>query len=237
MSITEQETTGVLHREFAAELTVADGRTVDTRVIPYGETITHNDGLGGVAKGVTYEETWAHGSFTHQLNAANRVVANYEHQQGIGGIVGHGLALREEQDGLYGSFKIHATAAGDTALELIRDGVLASVSLEAIPRKATKTANGITRTKADLVGVAFTRFGAYSGAQVLAVREAPEHVMDEMLLPIEIDPDLVERCRQLGIEIPQRYKAHPETSDTPDEGTSENGTRPSRNLTTQDGVT
>jgi hypothetical protein len=223
-----EETTGVLHREFAAELTVADGRTVDARVVPYGETITHNDGLGGVPKGVTYEETWAPGAFTHQLNAANRVVANYEHQQGIAGIIGHGLALRDEADGLHGSFKIHATAAGDTALELIREGVLAGVSLEAIPRKATKTEKGITRTKADLVGVAFTRFGAYVGAQVLAVREAPEHVVDEMLLPIEIDPELVERCRQLGIAIPQRYQAHLGTTDTSaDADTSDDDTRPS----------
>ena len=212
---TEAPETGLLHREFAAEITVADGRTVDVRIVPYGEKITHTDGLGGLPKGQPYTEEWAPGSFSHQLNAPNRVVANYEHQQGIAGVVGHGLALRDEPDGLHGSFKIHQTAGGDTALELIRDGVLGSVSLEARPRSAVKLAAGaIRRTKADLIGVAFTRFGAYKNAMVLAVREEAE-IVDEQLLPVDLDPDVVERCRALGIALPDRYQAHPETTDTP----------------------
>ena len=42
--------------------------------------------------------------------------------------------------------------------------------------------------------------------------------MDEELLPVELDPDLVERCRRLGIDLPQRYQAHPEETDTPSDG-------------------
>ena len=227
----EAPETGLLHREFAADLTVGDGRTVDVRVVPYGERITHNDGLGGVPKGVPYEEEWAMGAFSHQLNAANRVLANYEHQTGIAGIIGHGLVLREEKDGLYGSFKIHATAVGDTALELIREQVLSGVSLEAIPRKAVRTAAGVVRrVKADLRAVAFTRFGAYASAKVLAVREEADGVVDEKFLPVALNPDVVERCRVLGIALPGRYQAHPDTTDTPaDAGTSEIGTRQTDN--------
>ena len=59
---------------------------------------------------------------------------------------------------------------------------------------------------------------------MLAVRE--EVILDEELLPIDLDPELVERCRRLGIELPQRYQAHPAESDTPAEsGHLRDGTR------------
>ena len=59
---------------------------------------------------------------------------------------------------------------------------------------------------------------------MLAVREAPQ--IAEELQPIDLDPELVERCRRLGIDLPQRYQAHPDETDTPAEtGTSESGTR------------
>jgi HK97 family phage prohead protease len=216
---TEAPATGLLHREFSAKVTAGDGRTVDVKIVPYGEQIEHNDGLGGVPKGVMYREEWAPGSFDHQLSAANRVLANCEHERGINGVIGHGLALTSGSDGLYGSFKIHQTAGGDTALELIREGIFDSVSLEARARSAVKTAAGvIRRTKADLVGVSFSRFGAYPSAKVLAIREQAQPIFDEALLPVEIDPELIERCRQLGIKLPQRY-AHPDTEGTPAEGT------------------
>lgn len=227
--ITEAPETGLLHRTFAASLTAGDGRTVDVRIVPYGEQIEHNDGLGGVPKGVVYREEWAAGAFAHQLNAANRVLANCEHEQGILGVVGHGLVLREAHDGLYGSFKIHETPAGETALILIREGVLSTVSMEAAPRKAVRTASGvIRRVKADLRQIAFSRFGAYKGARVLAVREeiAEEQMVDEALLPVDMKPELVERLRARGVVLPDRYQAHPAESDTPAEaGTSEDGTR------------
>jgi HK97 family phage prohead protease len=213
----EQHADGLLHREFAAKVTAGEGRTVDVRIVPYGEQIEHNDGLGGVPVGVMYREEWAPGAFDHQLSAANRVLANCEHERGIRGVVGHGLALTSGPDALYGSFKMHDTDAGTTALTLIREGIFDSVSLEARARSAVKTAAGvIRRTKADLVGVSFSRFGAYPSAKVLAIREQAQPIFDEALLPVEIDPELIERCRQLGIRLPQRY-AHPDTEGTPAE--------------------
>jgi HK97 family phage prohead protease len=219
----EAPETGLLRREFSASVTAGTGRTVDVLVVPYGEQIEHNDGHGGVPKGVVYREEWSPGAFDHQLSAANRILANCEHERGISGVVGHGIALVSRQDGLYGSFKIHETPVGETALTLIREGVFNSVSLEAVPRKAVRTVDGvIRRTKADLRGVSFSRFGAYASAKVLAVREQADSLVDEALLPVDIDPELVERCRRLGISLPQRYEAHPATTDTPAEaGTSE----------------
>ncbi len=237
MSATEQEhqieqeieapETGLIRRTFDAEITAGDGRTVDVRIVPYGERITHNDGLGGVPKGLPYQEEWMPGAFAGQERAANRVLVNFEHQEGIGGIVGHGKQLMERTDGLYGSFKLHENSDGDKALMLVQEGVLGGVSLEARGRKSVRGRDGvIRRVKANLVGIALCRAPAYTGAVVLAVREEAE-LIDEELLPLDTDHELIERCRRLGIKLPQRYEAHPVDTDTPAEaGTSEDGTRP-----------
>jgi HK97 family phage prohead protease len=211
-----------IRRTFAASLEPGDGRTVDCRIVPYGEQIEHNDGLGGLPVGMPYKEEWMLGAFSGQERAANRVLANVEHEQGVAGIVGHGVMLREQADGFYGSFKIHDDAAGDKALLLIKEKVLTTVSLEARARKTVRTRDGvIRRVKAHLRGIAFARFGAYDGAAILAVR-APaiddEVVIDEALLALPIPAETIERCRRLGLALPSRYQAHP---DTPDEtGTS-----------------
>lgn len=217
-------------RTFATDVVAGDGRTIDMRIVPYGERIEHNDGLGGVPKGVLYREEWAPGCFDEQLVAGHRlkVLLNFEHQPGVANVVGKGVALRSERDGLHGTFRALETEAGNTALELVRDGILDGVSLEARPKRggSVRTADGVVRrVRAHLVNVALCREPAYAGARVLALREAATTVFDEEILPVEIDPTLIERCRQLGIKIPQRYKGHPDTTDTPaDAGTSESGT-------------
>ncbi len=207
-----------IRRTFAATLEPGDGRTVDCRIIPYGEQIEHNDGLGGLPVGMPYKEEWMAGAFAGQERAANRVLANVEHEQGLAGVVGHGVMLREQPDGFYGSFRIHDDPAGDKALLMINEGILTTVSLEARARKTVRTRDGvIRRVKAHLRGVAFARFGAYDGAAILAVR-APaiedEVVIDEALLLPEMPDETIERCRRLGLSLPSRYQAHP---DTPDE--------------------
>lgn len=223
---TEAPDRGLIRREFSGEMTAGDGRTVDVRIVPYGTRITHNDGLGGVAKGVPYQEEWVAGAFAGQERAANRVLLNFEHQTGLQGIVGHGVALVERSDGMYGSFRIHETPDGDKALLLVREKAVTDVSIEAFGRKSVRTADGvIQRVKAHLHGVSLTRRGAYPGAQVLALRE-PAELLDEAMLPLEPNPELIERCRRLGIRLPQRYQAHPDVTGTPAEsGTPEDGTR------------
>lgn len=238
MSIQEQDTEtqndGLMRREFKANLTAGDGRTVDVRIVPYGERITHNDGFGGVPRGVDYQEEWLPGVFDHQVDAAFRVHANVEHEQGIAAKVGHGSVLRSAGDGFYGSFRMLETPAGETALQLIRAGSLDGVSLEAKPVKNIRTNDGVVqRAKANLFAVAFTRFAAYAGARVLALREQKETTFDEAVLPVDIDPELVERCRRLGLKIPQRYQAHPEGHPGPS-GTPEDGTRPNAKTTSEE---
>lgn len=221
----------VLEREFVATAVEVEGRTVDVRIVPFGE-------VARVADPPTFEEyneEFVDGCFDHQLNAANRIHANYEHGKGISDVVGHGVSLRKELDGYHLTSTIHRTNNGDTALELINGGALPGVSVEFVPVRNVKDGNLVRRVKANLMGFAFCRQGAYRGAQVLAVRtdEAePEQTLDAGLLPVNIDPERVERLRALGIQLPSRYKAHPGLTDTPDEsGTSDDGTRQTTDTT------
>jgi len=216
---------GLLHREFRADLTVGDGRTVDVRIVPYGERIRHKDGEHG--RGRSYEEEFLPGVFNHQLNAANRVLANIEHEESPTATVGHGIMLREAADGFHGTFRLLETPAGETARQLIGAGALDGISLEAKERKTVRGNDGVLRrAKADLYAIAFTRFGAYKGAKVLALREEVEEVIDEALLPVEMDQGVVERLLRQGFEVPDRYKAHPAQTGTPAEaGTPDDGTR------------
>lgn len=104
------------------------------------------------------------------------------------------------------------------------------MSIEARPVKTIRSASGVVqRAKAHLTGFAFCVQGAFAGARVLALREAQDEeeitdevVLDRELLPVAMDPELVERCRRLGMQLPQRYQAHPAEPDTPAEtGTSD----------------
>jgi HK97 family phage prohead protease len=225
----EARESGLLRREFAADLSVGDGRTVDVRIVPYGERVRHNDGAHG--RGGWYEEEFVPGVFNHQLNAANRVHANIEHEPSSSATVGYGVLLREAADGFYGTFRLLDTPAGETARQLIEAGALDGVSLEAKEVRTIRGKDGVLRrAKANLRAIAFTRFGSYRGAKVLAMREEAqddlEGLIDEALLPVDIDPGLIKRLQAQGIELPSRYRAHPADTGTPsDDGTPDDGTR------------
>ena len=207
--------TEILHRSFDVAAVEVEGRTVDVRVVPFGEVAKVAD----PPDFQPYDEEFVAGCFDHQLNAANRVHANYEHGTGISDVVGHGVSLRQEPDGYHLTTTIHRTNNGDTALELINAGALPGVSVEFFPVRNVKVGSVIQRVKANLRAFAFCRQGAYASAQVLAVRsedEEPEQTLDAEWFPAPIDPERVERLRAKGIVLPDRYmKAHPVEEGTP----------------------
>lgn len=225
--------TEVLHRAIEAAAVAVEGRTVDVRIAPFGEVARVAD----PPDFEPYDEEWLPGCFDHQTNAANRIHANYEHMQGPTNVVGHGVALRQESDGYHLTATIHRTNAGDTTLELLNAGALPGVSAEFRPVRSVTNGNVIQRAKAHLIGFAFARQGAYLGAQVLAIRgeqdEEEPQTLDAALLPVPMDPERVERLRALGIVLPDRYNAHPE-SDTPAEADTSGGTRDPEHIATED---
>lgn len=199
----------IAKRVFAAELVAGDGRTVDLRIVPYGERAQANDGLGGLPPGVIYDEEILPGAFDHQLNAANRVHMNVEHEKGILGVVGHGVKLASEHDGLYGSFRFLDTRGGETARALVDEGALGGVSFEARFKKSIRSAAGVVqRAKADLVNIALCRDPAYTNAVVLGLRTETDGGdvivdMDEDLLPLAFNADRAVRVAALGVQLPE----------------------------------
>jgi len=156
---------------FAVE---GDGRTIEARIVPYNVPTKVVDAPHNGGTGIPYMERWSPGAFEKQAKAADKVLLNYEHEDGLRGIVGHGTALREAPDALYGTFRVHPGPDGDKALHMVNEGVLTGLSIEAIPTRTERSHDGIVeRVKARLDKVALCRSPAYSDAMVLAVREAP----------------------------------------------------------------
>lgn len=163
----------VLVREFPVDLVEGgDGRTIEARIVPYNVPTRVSD-----HGGPSYVETWLPGAFDKQARAADKVKVwlNFEHEDGLRGIVGHGAELQSRQDALYGTFRVHNNADGDKALQMVHDGLLTGISLEAIAMRSRRTVAGVVeRVRAHLDKVSLCRFPAFEDAQVLAVREAPE---------------------------------------------------------------
>lgn len=186
-----------LTREFPVDLAEGDGRTIDLRVVPYNTVARVAD----PPDWTPYDEMWMPGAFDKQLSSANRVEVflNFEHQQGLQGIIGHGAELRETANGLEGTFRVHDNADGEKALSLVREGLLRGVSLEAKPMRSTRGEGGVMqRVRAHLDKVSLVRTGrpAYKDAMVLAVRTEPVEQV-----PV-FDPELAERIARFGITVP-----------------------------------
>jgi HK97 family phage prohead protease len=156
-----------LVRTFPASLVErTDERTIEALVVPYNVPTRVSD-----HGGPQYEEVWREGAFGEQLRSTPKVFVNVEHEQGIGGVVGHGIELREEQGGLHGVFELHESEDGRKTLHLVRAGLLTGLSLEAIAQRSIRRGELVERVKARLEAVALTRHPAYKDARVLAVRK------------------------------------------------------------------
>ena len=189
------EADGMITREFPAELlATGDGRTLDVRIIPYNSVSRVSD-----RPGEFYDEEWLPGAFDRQLAAPNRVdvLANFEHQQGISGVIARGTELRDSDEALEGTFRMLTHSDADKALELVNEGVLTGVSIEAVPLKSERVDGVVKRVKARLVNIALCRSPAFSGAEVLAVREAPE---PEPEPDPEPDPEVEQALQRIGVE-------------------------------------
>lgn len=170
---TETRTRVTLFRSFELPLTDSwDGRTLDVRIVPYNQPATVSD----PPDWQPYQEMFVPGAFERQLTTPGRdkVLLNFEHEQGIRGVVGHSLRFADGGDDLVASFGVHETGDGDKALLMVREGLLTGLSLE-FAALASRRVNGVVqRLRAQLDKVSLCRYPAYHASQVLAVREEPE---------------------------------------------------------------
>jgi uncharacterized protein len=197
--MTDTDQQQLLHREFVAKIDEeGDGRTIEARCVPYNMPADVAD----PPDWTPYREAFLPGAFAHQFRAADKVKVwlNFEHEQGLRGIVGHGSEFEDRTDGLYARFRVHRNTDGDKALQMVADGLLTGLSMEFSPLRS-RTHDGIVqRVKARLDKVSLCRVGAYAAAKVLAVRQPPPTYPG---LP-EFDPQVAERAARFGIVIPDR---------------------------------
>lgn len=140
-----------------------DGRTIVGIAVPYEQ----------VADVGSYRESFAFGAFRAQIQetGVRGVRLKYGHRRDLMPL-GAATELREEASGLHAEFRVSRTERGDEVLELVRDGVLDSLSVgfQAI-RSKTRSDGVVMRTVARLMEVSVVDQPAYAGAAITATRD------------------------------------------------------------------
>jgi HK97 family phage prohead protease len=167
----ELELEGVQVR--AAKVEGVDDQTgiVELKLVPYEVEAELDEGLW---------EVFTRGAFAGAVGNPSRVkMTDQQHNRGI--VIGNGVQIRDELDGVYGKLRIADTVAGRDVLTLLRAGVLDEMSVEfsAMRKymrvKQRESGTLIRHDRATLLGVSPVSAGAYGReARLISVREA-EH--------------------------------------------------------------
>ena len=166
-----------LIRAFTGESMRADkrGRTVAGIVVPFDTVARVSDG------GAPYNESFQRGSFTKTIaERGPRVKLLYQHNSLEP--IGRATHLEERDEGLYGEFAVSNVSRGDSALELVLDGVIDSFSVGFTGIKQEKRGGVTVRTEVRLREASLVTFPAYDTANITAVRAALASVanLDDM---------------------------------------------------------
>lgn len=156
-----------LSRAFVADIEVradSEGRTVHGIIVPFGQVARVSDG------GPSYDEMFQQGAFAKTIQERGSRVKLLSNHNARSNPLGRASALREDAAGLYGEFRVSKTAAGDEALELLRDGALDSFSVGFTPIKHRMEGRTKVRTEVGLREASLVTFPAYEGALVGGIR-------------------------------------------------------------------
>ena len=161
--------------------TEGDGRTLEGRIVPYGDVIELSDG----------PESFARGVFADTEPASVSLLWQHDTKEPIGRMT----ELSETDDGAYGTFRLANTQRAREAAELIRDGIISGLSVGFEPDQIT-TKDGVrTHRKARLVETSLVTFAAYKRAEALAVRGEGEDAMADTETIELVEPDPVPDVR------------------------------------------
>src|SRR5215471_1423418 len=162
-------------RHFATGLEVRDlddrTHTAYGRVVSYGEVAMFAEG------GEVKRERFVRGALAAASRAWHRVVLYYSHADVLTNRMGHGLSLEERDDGAWSTFRLDPSSyeRARDALTTTHDGL----SLGFYSHTSRLAADGvIDRLRVTVEHVAAVTEGAYSGARLLAVRNASESAVD-----------------------------------------------------------
>lgn len=179
-----------LSRAFVSDIEVrsgGDGRTIHGVIVPFGVVARVSDG------GPAYNEMFQRGAFARTIQQAGSRVKLLSHHNARTNPLGRASLLREDAVGLYGEFGVSKTAAGDEALELVRDGALDSFSVGFGAIQHRKEADVLVRTEVKLREASLVTFPAYDGALIGGVRLEDFDNID----------DLAARLIEAGYELRQ----------------------------------
>jgi uncharacterized protein len=171
----------------AVELRVPDTaeRVVEGIVVPWGETSF----LTPDPKG----ERFMPGSLTRTVTDRPKVklFINHRHDEAVGKAV----AWRpDDERGLWGSFHVPVSEAGDRVLAAVRDELLDAFSVGFRPIRVRRAADGAREVlEAALHEVSIAPVGAYDGAKVLAMRVPMRAVVLPPMPTVNLDPILLNR--------------------------------------------
>lgn len=151
----------------------SDKRTVAGIAVPWNQPADVGE-VNDRGQLTRYREEFVRGAFTRTIAERGDRVKFLAHHNSTVNALGRATLLREDSAGLYAEFYVSRTRDGDEALELIRDGVLDSLSVGFHPiSEDTRSKPGtVRRTEVGLREVSAVNFGAYEGARILAVRSA-----------------------------------------------------------------
>ena len=170
-TLIEAAPTATLARRSAAPVHLDDAGTLTGRLVPWEVQAVVDDGTG------RYTESFARGGMTVPAGAVIPVYSGHSvDSRGRltrGPLVGRLDGAESREDGLYGTVVLADVPAAAELRALARTvGATFSVEFEAEPAAGT-----VVRTGIELDGVAVLTLphrGAYAGAEVLAVRAAPD---------------------------------------------------------------
>lgn len=145
---------------------VGDGWTLEGRAVPYNVDQRVSDDGGRT----WYTERFAHGAFTRDTQAGGRWVNLFVGHAGDEGAryLGRCIALNEQADGLYASFRINRD---HPMAEAARSGELRGWSVSARVYRTRADGPALIREACGLSHVAATASPQYAGAGVLVARE------------------------------------------------------------------
>ena len=186
-----------------------DGRTVHGILVPWNTPTRVFDQYGPTGRLAPYDEAVDRGAFPDAVQNPLRVKFLGHHNKQVNPL-GRGALIRDDAAGQYGEFYVSKTAAGDDALELVRDGALDSFSVGFVPIDSVERDGVYVRTRGRLTEVSLVTFPAYDGALVGGVRS--QELPPEDLTPGAGEPSVEDRSGDLqatrtGMSTQERSRA------------------------------
>lgn len=203
---------------FSASIEAADAgrRIISGKIVPFGNEVGHTN-VGRVV----FEK----GSI--QVPNVSKVKLLAQHEATAKGVIGRAQSFHQDDNAMYGSFKVSASSDGENYLVKASEGILdgLSVGVEVISSKERKDGTMVV-TSAILKEVSLVESPAFDSARVLdvaaqeaddAAEEAIEAIEDEQIAKISEAVNVLKEVQKVEKALEQtenQTESEAEVSDT-----------------------